>query len=403
MSMMTKKKKRHEPNYRAIAWLWSTLAVLSCIGAAMVLVALGLWLAEEEPATETPAPTILIRTPHAPVVAGTPIFFGSPTPSPTPGLYLTVPPTRTPTLSPTPRSFDEFPLTILPPDDELQIPALSWDGTLLVAGSSQGVRLYDAGAPGRPPRFLDVGESEVTDVEISGNLIAAGVGDGTIRLIEAATMDEMRRLEGHGFPVWDVAFSVDGSLLLSGGDDGTVRLWDVRTGDQLQVFETGTPAHSVAFGADQIAMGGDDGIIRVWNAITYEPIRTFQGDPSRVWSLAYHPLGIMLAASNDNGTVIVWDSISGAEVTRFTGHFAAVKEVIFNPTGDVLASASDDGTAQLWNVVSREGLFILFHDVAVTAVSFSPDGTILATGAQDGSVRWWDTNTGERLRTLPGR
>ena len=56
--------------------------------------------------------------------------------------------------------------------------------------------------------------------------LASGSSDGTVRLWDAATGDEVRRFEGHTDWVSSVAFSPDGTRLASGSDDRTVRLWD---------------------------------------------------------------------------------------------------------------------------------------------------------------------------------
>jgi len=58
-------------------------------------------------------------------------------------------------------------------------------------------------------------------------IMASGGLDNTVRLWEADSGRELRRLEGHGGRVRSVAFSPDGRLLASGSDDTTVRLWEV--------------------------------------------------------------------------------------------------------------------------------------------------------------------------------
>jgi WD40 repeat protein len=64
----------------------------------------------------------------------------------------------------------------------------------------------------------------------------------------------------------DVAFSADGSRLAS-SHDGTVRVWDPSTGEQLLVLRGHyTSASSVAFSPDgsRLASVGAEGVVRVW-------------------------------------------------------------------------------------------------------------------------------------------
>ena len=67
------------------------------------------------------------------------------------------------------------------------------------------------------------------------------------------------------------AVTVDGrALLASGGADGTVRLWDPHTGEQLTVLEGHQNAVSAVCavtvdGRELLASGSDDGTVRLWD------------------------------------------------------------------------------------------------------------------------------------------
>ena len=67
-------------------------------------------------------------------------------------------------------------------------------------------------------------------------MIASGSFDGTVRLWDAASGDELRVLKSHGSGVTSVAFSPDGRTIASGSGDNTARLWDIATGRELATF-----------------------------------------------------------------------------------------------------------------------------------------------------------------------
>jgi WD40 repeat protein len=77
---------------------------------------------------------------------------------------------------------------------------------------------------------LDTGSgSPATAVSFgaSGQLVAAGGEDGTVRVWSTGNPAPLAQLSGHN-SVTAIAFSPDGRLLASGGSDTTIRLWGVR-------------------------------------------------------------------------------------------------------------------------------------------------------------------------------
>ena len=86
----------------------------------------------------------------------------------------------------------------------------------------------------------------------------------------------MRNFIGHPDGAFGAAFSPDGKFILTSGADGTARLWDVQTGNEVRRFTGHTnQVRSVVFSLDgkYILTASDDNTARLWLTDLYDTIR----------------------------------------------------------------------------------------------------------------------------------
>ena len=67
-----------------------------------------------------------------------------------------------------------------------------------------------------------------------GRYVATSGTDGTARLWDISTGDEIRRFTGHTGAVRSVVFSPDGKFILTASEDNTARLWLTDLDDTIQ-------------------------------------------------------------------------------------------------------------------------------------------------------------------------
>ncbi|KAF9470156.1 hypothetical protein BDN70DRAFT_943506, partial [Pholiota conissans] len=105
------------------------------------------------------------------------------------------------------------------------------------SGFSQGWRNHFTGLPnfvhgfgGRTLMTIPI-QSAVYAIahSIDDKQIVSGLKNGTVQVWDAATGEELRKLEGHTGSVLSVAFSSDNKHIVSGSYDKTVRVWDAST------------------------------------------------------------------------------------------------------------------------------------------------------------------------------
>jgi sugar lactone lactonase YvrE/tetratricopeptide (TPR) repeat protein len=227
-----------------------------------------------------------------------------------------------------------------------------------------------------------------------GRRLASAADDGTVRVWDAASGEQVRPLEGHTDRVWSVAFSPDGRRLASASDDGTVRVWDAATGQELPPPRGHTGgANGVAFSPDgqRLASAGEDGVVRVWDAAGGEQVRALKGHTGGVNGVAFSPDGRRLASASSDQTVRVWDAAGGEQVRPLQGHTGGASSVAFSPDGRRLASASHDGTVWVWDADTGAEVHVLRGRTGrVTSMAFSPDSRRLASASLDRTVRVWE-------------
>ena len=277
--------------------------------------------------------------------------------------------------------------------------AFSSDGTL-ASGSGDGtVKLWDVAT------HQDIGTLHhggwVRSVAFSSDgTLASGSEDGTVKLWDVATHQDIGTLH-HGGWVRSVAFSSDGSTLASGSEDGTVTLRNVETHQDIGTLPHGVGVISVAFSSDgsTLASGSWDGTVKLWDVVTHQDIGTLPHGAG-VSSVVFSSDGSTLASGSWDGTVKLWNVETKQSIVILRGHTSGVHSVAFSRDGRTLASGSADATVKLWDAAARVNFAVFGHTSGVNSVAFSPDGRILASGGY--TVELWDTSglMGDRLEVL---
>ncbi|KQY44429.1 WD40 repeat domain-containing protein [Cellulomonas sp. Root137] len=191
--------------------------------------------------------------------------------------------------------------------------ALSGDGSTVVTGGGNTVRVFDRGtgeleAELEPPVPGRVGS---VDVSTDGGTVVASLENGTIVTWDVATRESQSWDLGSGY-AWAASVSRAGDRVASLVGDDSVRVWDTAGELQLELRHPGA-------------------------TLLYEAM--FSDD------------GRFLATVGDGTDAVVWDASSGTELSRIPMGEGA-RNALFSRDGSRLGTIALDGTASVWDVAT---------------------------------------------------
>jgi len=196
-------------------------------------------------------------------------------------------------------------------------------------------------------------------------------------------------LTGHTAAVSQVRISPDGRWIASASADGTAKIWDVETGENLDTLVghmAGVSCVAWAPDSNSLATGSDDKAIRLWDRVTADPAHAC-GDGGRAYGGAED--GKVRKDTRTGRTEIrrkKAETRGGMTGSRpLLGHHNYVYCLAFSPKGNILASGSYDEAVFLWDVrAGRLMRSLPAHSDPVSGIDFCRDGTLVVSCSTDG-------------------
>jgi WD40 repeat protein len=262
------------------------------------------------------------------------------------------------------------------------------------------------------------------DVSPDGKRIATGEAADTIRLWDAVTGQDIRRLDDHSPPelggmaryaAW-VRFSV-GNTVAAEWHGVAVVVWDVATGAEVRRFQPdgGIALGDVSGDGRRLAVSSaTNGQITVWEIATGRLLRTLPAPAAGPNGPANHPTilaldrdGSHLLTTAGEKSIKFWD-IERQQETQTAETPGVALAMSVSPDGSAVAVAIKDDAdtpdvIALFDVATgKETRRLNFHGRWVFALRFSPDGKTLATGGRGQTLQFWDVTTGKEISPLVG-
>lgn len=285
--------------------------------------------------------------------------------------------------------------------DRVQGLAAAADGLrLLTLGDDQTLQVWTrASRPDPVTHLAELGAAGSLALAPDAGVLAVGLEDGTVRLLDPATGRERRRLEGHGGAVTALAF-LGPDRLVTGDAAGALRTWTASTGARLaerrNAAAGAVTSIAVAGTDDPVFTAAADGTVRRWGADLAETKTRFSlGAPAT--DLAVDPGASFVVATTGTGEVVRWNPGDGS-----TERIASVKDAAYavGLRDHVATVARADELLSAWTLGAARGSTPAWErggHAGGGAFDVAYAGPTAISGAGDGKVRLWDATGGDPI------
>ncbi|HXC05301.1 MAG TPA: WD40 repeat domain-containing protein [Bacteroidia bacterium] len=232
------------------------------------------------------------------------------------------------------------------------------------------------------------------------NLLLAGTSAGSIHVIDLQQQKEIKILQLHTAPVFDIRYSWLQQSFYSTGGDGNFAISSLQDLSMLRIKKLSVAKlRQMDIRSDEkmMAIASGEGKIHLMNLITYQEELLFTAHNLGANSVRFHPDGNSLLTGGKDAYLKVWDTRQNYELLHAVpAHNYAIYSIRFNPSGNLFATASRDKTVKIWDATSFELLLRINqekqggHLNSVNTLYWMSEPDCLISGGDDRSVLTWD-------------
>lgn len=238
------------------------------------------------------------------------------------------------------------------------------------------------------------------------HLLLAGTGAGSIHVIDLQARTEIKILQLHEGPVFDIAVSHKHGLFFSAGGDGQLGVCDLDTLQLLKIRKLCTgKVRGLAIHPDEslLAVAAGDGNVRLFELPTVTERYCFAAHAQSANCVSWAPDGSFLLSGGKDAHLNVWAATTNfARIESIPAHNYAIYSIVWSPEGNYFATGSRDKTVKIWDPATRNLLVRINreryngHHNSVNRLLWSEYHDLLISTGDDRAVLCWEIHDGGR-------
>jgi WD40 repeat protein len=237
------------------------------------------------------------------------------------------------------------------------------------------------------------------------SLIAAGTGDGIVKLFDAGTGHILHTISMNLGHIYSILFLNRDQIIYLKNNSGMLGIWDLTKNADVLTFKYEGWGCAMSSNGTRI-VSSQSNVVKIWQTDT--PIQNqdmAQNTP--IQNLEHHrtkPVKNMLKKIK-SVFIPPYRKIRPEvpqEIQDASGHTGLVRCITFSEDGQLMASASEDQTAKIWDTSTGQCLTTFCGHMGdhVYRVILSRDSTLCASWGGDNDIHIWEVRTGNPVSTI---
>jgi WD40 repeat protein len=236
------------------------------------------------------------------------------------------------------------------------------------------------------------------------NLLFVGTSAGSIHILDLVKKEEIKILQHHKSPVFDIKYDLSTGHFFSASGDGNFAIGSLETLSLLKIkklCEEKVRSIDVNNNASEIAVASGDCNIRIFDLHSLEEKYIFTAHRLSSNIVKYFPGKDLILTGGRDAHLNIWDSKSFSLIKSIPAHNYAIYDIAFSPDRKLFATASRDKTLKIWDAETFELLSRINkenhegHLNSVNKLIWSNYNNYLISTGDDRAIIVWDIHSAD--------